>query len=203
MDLRIPLPLPATSDQGSGIEKRRMWIGNLDKRVTELQLVKLLQNYGPIENFDLLYHKTGPEAGLPRGYAFVTYENEDSALKLREALDGKKLGLKRLSIQWAHNVDKDTLNQHRRDISIPALGVGTKEEPKDASVSSKIKAIESKLKMMSQLPEEEFQIATKPSSSAAPSTMSSSKKTIPTYKSSAKFSKTHSSNPRFRPYTRP
>ncbi|KAF6214372.1 hypothetical protein GE061_009112 [Apolygus lucorum] len=142
-------------------------------------------------------------SGLPRGYAFVTYKNEDSALKLREALDGKKLGLKRLSVQWAHNVDKDTLNLLRRDISIPALGVGTKDEPRDASRSSKIKAIESKLKMMSQLPEEDFQIAPKPSSSVAPSTVPISKKTLPSYKSSSKFSKTLPSNPRFRPYTRP
>lgn len=38
------------------------------------QLVKILQKYGDIENFELVYHRTGPLAGQSRGYAFVTYK---------------------------------------------------------------------------------------------------------------------------------
>lgn len=39
------------------------------------QLLKIVQKYGKIEKFDMLFHRSGPLAGYPRGYAFVTYEN--------------------------------------------------------------------------------------------------------------------------------
>lgn len=34
-----------------------------------------MQKCGSIEKFDMLFHKSGPQIGQPRGYAFVTYEN--------------------------------------------------------------------------------------------------------------------------------
>lgn len=37
------------------------------------QLLKIVQKCGKIEKFDMLFHKSGPQVGQPRGYAFVTY----------------------------------------------------------------------------------------------------------------------------------
>lgn len=39
------------------------------------QLLKIAQKCGTIEKFDMIFHKTGPMVGQPRGYAFVTYKD--------------------------------------------------------------------------------------------------------------------------------
>lgn len=39
------------------------------------QLLKIVQQCGKIEKFDMLFHKSGPQVGQPRGYAFVTYKD--------------------------------------------------------------------------------------------------------------------------------
>lgn len=43
--------------------------------VNWFQLLKIVQKCGPIEKFDMIFHKSGPQAGHARGYAFVTYSN--------------------------------------------------------------------------------------------------------------------------------
>lgn len=37
------------------------------------QLLKIAQKCGAIEKFDMIFHKSGPQFGQPRGYAFVTF----------------------------------------------------------------------------------------------------------------------------------
>ncbi|XP_014256578.1 probable RNA-binding protein 18 [Cimex lectularius] len=160
MPLTSPLPLPE-KDVNEDIE-RRLWIGNLDPRITEFQLVKILQKYGQIDKFDLLYHKTGPQAGQPRGYAFVTFVDSMSAKHMMADLDRKIVGNKMLSIKWAHNMGNNDFTKQKNDISIPALGV---RDEKKINRRSQILAIESKLRMMKELPAEEFQVSNLPSSS--------------------------------------
>ncbi|KAF4524773.1 hypothetical protein B566_EDAN014467 [Ephemera danica] len=166
-----PLPLdPLPKDQ---LEDRRLWIGNLDPRVTDpftlavlcantlffpyrYQLIKLLQKHGAVEKFDLLFHRNGPMAGQPRGYAFVTYENTANATKAMEALDGQTIGNKRIAVRLAHSVSRDELEKPKPQLSIPALA-GAKEE-KNASSMTKIQEIEAKLKMMEKSSESEFEL---------------------------------------------
>ena len=69
-------------------------------------LLKLVQKHGTIEKFDLLFHRSGPLAGQPRGYAFVTYSSKEDAAKAKDALDGKMVGSKRVVVRWANNVSK-------------------------------------------------------------------------------------------------
>lgn len=69
-------------------------------------LLKLVQKYGTIEKFDLLFHRSGPSAGQPRGYAFVTYSAKADATKAKDALDGMMLGCKRVVVRWANSVSK-------------------------------------------------------------------------------------------------
>ncbi|KAJ8954536.1 hypothetical protein NQ318_000770 [Aromia moschata] len=126
------------------IEERRLWIGNLDPRVTECEilllvltytcffywynLLKLVQKHGAIEKFDLIFHRNGPLAGQPRGYAFEEVEKP------------------------------------KPDINIPALAMS--KEGKKADRISQIQAIEAKLKLMENKREDELKIndtvATKP-----------------------------------------
>ena len=69
-------------------------------------LLKLLQQHGAIEKFDLLFHRSGPLEGQPRGYAFVTYVQTEFAESAQKKLDGKYLGSKKLSVKWACTLTK-------------------------------------------------------------------------------------------------
>lgn len=77
------------------------------------QLLKILEKHGRLEKFDLLFHRSGPLAGQPRGYAFVTFSTSDDARKMKDVMDGKMIGSKRLVVRWAHivNVVRSNISQ--------------------------------------------------------------------------------------------
>ncbi|XP_020285638.1 probable RNA-binding protein 18 [Pseudomyrmex gracilis] len=151
---KVPLPLePIKSNQ---IEDRRLWVGNLDLRINEYQLLKLVQKYGTIEKFDLLFHRSGPQAGQPRGYAFVTYTTIEDAKTAKDALHNLKVGAKNVIVRWAHSVTESDMDKPKPKIDIPALA-GAKKEDKKISRETAIQAIEAKLKLMKES-EEEFEL---------------------------------------------
>ncbi|XP_050513072.1 probable RNA-binding protein 18 [Diabrotica virgifera virgifera] len=178
---------------GMATEDKRLWIGNLDPRVTDLafykkltiyllfkylniistyalffvywyQLLKLVQKHGSIEKFDLILHRNGPLAGQPRGYAFVTYKNQDDAVLAKEVLHNLLVGQKNISVTWAHSVNNEEPDKPKDDLVIPALAMSKAEQKTDRT--SQIQAIEAKLKMMEKKREDELKInetvATKP-----------------------------------------
>lgn len=73
-------------------------------------LLKILQKYGKIEKYDMLFHRSGPLCGQPRGYAFVSYTSKETAERVRELLDGKKIGSKYVAVRWAHSMTKVSFN---------------------------------------------------------------------------------------------
>ncbi|XP_015436102.1 PREDICTED: probable RNA-binding protein 18 [Dufourea novaeangliae] len=151
---KVPLPLePIKSNQ---VEDRRLWVGNLDLRINEYQLLKLVQNHGTIEKFDLLFHRSGPQAGQPRGYAFVTYKTVQDAEAAKDALHNLKVGAKNIIVRWAHSVSEPDIDKPKPKIDIPALA-GAKKEDKRISRETAIQAIEAKLKLMKES-EEEFEL---------------------------------------------
>uniref|UniRef100_A0A672KVI0 RRM domain-containing protein n=1 Tax=Sinocyclocheilus grahami TaxID=75366 RepID=A0A672KVI0_SINGR len=40
-------------------------------------LVKLLEKFGKVKQFDFLFHKSGPLEGQPRGYCFVNFHTKE------------------------------------------------------------------------------------------------------------------------------
>ncbi|XP_012272699.1 probable RNA-binding protein 18 [Orussus abietinus] len=154
MQTNIPLPLKPV--KGNQLEDRRLWVGNLDLRINEYQLLKLVQKYGTIEKFDLLFHRSGPQAGQPRGYAFVTYRTADDAEKAKFALHNLRVGAKSIVVRWAHSVNEMEIDKPKPQIDIPALA-GAKKVDKRISRETAIQAIEAKLKMMKES-EEEFEL---------------------------------------------
>lgn len=66
--------------------------------------MKLFQNIGKIEKLEYLFHKIGPYAGQPRGYAFLTFCKREDAVKARKDFDGKRLFGKTLLVKPARNV---------------------------------------------------------------------------------------------------
>ncbi|OWR52279.1 RNA binding motif protein 18 [Danaus plexippus plexippus] len=111
---------------------KRLWIGNLDLRVNEYK-------------FDMLFHRSGPNAGQPRGFAFVTYKLKQDAIKAMASLNGQLLGSKRICVKYAKNTS-DEQEKPKPEFGIAALS-GVKPEFK-LSKKTAIQSIEAKLKMM-------------------------------------------------------
>uniref|UniRef100_T1J7T2 Probable RNA-binding protein 18 n=1 Tax=Strigamia maritima TaxID=126957 RepID=T1J7T2_STRMM len=137
------IPVPDTPTEQH--EEKRLWIGNLDSRVTEYQLIKLLKKYGEVQKFDFLFHKSGPQQGQPRGYCFVTYKTRGEAKHALKTLDGFLALSKQLSVKWAHQKieDDDSVNSYSSSTT-------ASQTPGEISIATKICAIEAKLKLMEQ-----------------------------------------------------
>lgn len=55
----------------------RLYIGNLDQRITEANVIKMFSPFGKIISEDFLWHTRGPKKGEPRGYAFIQYGSKE------------------------------------------------------------------------------------------------------------------------------
>lgn len=117
----------------------------------------------PGYRFDLLFHRSGPSAGLPRGYAFVTYSSKVDAINAKDALDGMIMGCKKMVVRWANSVSKEELDKPKPELVIPALA-GAKSERK-VSRQTTIQAIEAKLKMMEHNSVNDFEVNNAPAGS--------------------------------------
>ncbi|XP_029920374.1 probable RNA-binding protein 18 [Myripristis murdjan] len=150
----------------------RLWIGNLDPKITEYHLVKLLERFGHVKQFDFLFHKSGPLEGQPRGYCFVNFQTRAEAERAIQSLNGKLALSKRLVVRWAH-AQRFEAGGFRGDKSgglPPSLepssgGLGPEEGgpvpacsggSSSLSTSAKIRAIEAKLQMMEENRDDEY-----------------------------------------------
>lgn len=75
-----------------------VFVGNLDARTNEYQLVQLFKPFGTLLRVDYMWHKAGPRRGTPRGYAFVEYEKADSTTRAIASLNGTVINGKPLSV---------------------------------------------------------------------------------------------------------
>ncbi|KAF9824081.1 hypothetical protein SFRURICE_002202, partial [Spodoptera frugiperda] len=115
------VPLHLEPFQHGEVSDKRIWIGNLDTRVND-----------------------GPNAGQPRGFAFVTFKLRQDAIKAMNSLNGQMLGTKRISVKFAKNTDEQ--EKPKPELGIAVLA-GAKPELK-LSKKTAIQSIEAKLKMM-------------------------------------------------------
>ncbi|KAF5175758.1 Rna-binding protein-like rna recognition motif protein [Thalictrum thalictroides] len=68
---------------------RRLYIGNLDHRITEAVLIKMFSPFGKIVSEDFLWHTRGPKRGEPRGFAFIQFNTKEEAKLAKEKMHGK------------------------------------------------------------------------------------------------------------------
>ncbi|XP_009997137.1 PREDICTED: probable RNA-binding protein 18 [Chaetura pelagica] len=124
-------------------------------------LLKLLQKFGKVKQFDFLFHKSGALEGQPRGYCFVNFETKQEAEKAIQCLNGKLALSKKLVVRWAHaQVKRYDHNKNEKILPISLEPSSSTEPPQsNLSVSAKIKAIEAKLKMMAENPDAEYAAA--------------------------------------------
>ncbi|XP_077593930.1 putative RNA-binding protein 18 [Stigmatopora nigra] len=149
------------SDSGAH-DGNRLWIGNIDPKITEYHLVKLLEKFGHVKQFDFLFHKSGPLEGQPRGYCFVNFNTKEEAERAIQCLNGKLALSKKLVVRWAH-AQVRRFEGFRHDKTMPSsLEPSSSGGGSDGalmtnhlSTSAKIRAIEAKLQMMEENPDEE------------------------------------------------
>ncbi|XP_043106203.1 probable RNA-binding protein 18 isoform X1 [Puntigrus tetrazona] len=142
---------------GSAQDGHRLWIGNIDPKITEYHLVKLLEKFGKVKQFDFLFHKSGPLEGQPRGYCFVNFHTKEEAERAIQCLNGKLALSKKLVVRWAHAQVKK-FEPFKGDKNVPASlepsSSEAEELPTTLSVNAKIRAIEAKLQMMEENPDD-------------------------------------------------
>ncbi|XP_068723402.1 probable RNA-binding protein 18 isoform X2 [Montipora capricornis] len=73
--------------------ENKVWIGNIDKRLSEYNLVKILQRFGDLKKFELLFHKSGVKEGEPRGYCFVEYKTHEGIKDVSPSTVSTKISL--------------------------------------------------------------------------------------------------------------
>uniref|UniRef100_A0A8D8PVR0 Probable RNA-binding protein 18 n=1 Tax=Cacopsylla melanoneura TaxID=428564 RepID=A0A8D8PVR0_9HEMI len=107
--------------------------------------MKLLQSFGKLEKFDMLFHRTGPLAGQPRGYGFATYENKDNAKRCMDKLNNSKLGTRVIVVKYAHSMSKEEMEKSKVNLNIPVL-IGVKSDQDKREVKNRMSKIQEKKK---------------------------------------------------------
>lgn len=77
---------------------KNIYVGNLTFDATEDQVRSLFEAYGPVEKVSII---TDRDSGQPRGFAFVEMNDDESAMKAMEALNGTALGGRNLTVNEA------------------------------------------------------------------------------------------------------
>ena len=76
----------------------KLFVGNLDFKVTENDLQDAFAAYGTVVEANLVTDRT---TGRPRGFAFVTMSSPEEAQKAIEGLNGKEFSGRTLSVNVA------------------------------------------------------------------------------------------------------
>src|SRR5579863_2130900 len=76
----------------------RLYVGNLSYNTTENQIQDLFAEHGPVTSVDLIMDKF---SGRPRGFGFVTMENQEQAQAAIAALHGKNVDGRDLTVNEA------------------------------------------------------------------------------------------------------
>ena len=76
----------------------KIFVGNLDFKVTENDLQDAFAAYGTVVEANLVADRA---TGRPRGFAFVTMSTPEEAQKAIEGLNGKELGGRALNVNVA------------------------------------------------------------------------------------------------------
>ncbi|XP_027161559.1 probable RNA-binding protein 18 isoform X1 [Coffea eugenioides] len=127
----------------------RLYIGNLDLRITEAALIKMFSPFGKIVSEDFLWHTRGPKRGEPRGYAFVQFNTKEEAKLAKEKMHGKLVCGRPLVVRLA----SEKYLMDAASNSPNAIGDSSKSSLAGSSSgqvnrSAKIAAIKNKLKAM-------------------------------------------------------
>ncbi|KAJ9474713.1 RRM domain-containing protein [Pseudozyma hubeiensis] len=92
---------PSASSANESKHESRLYIGNLHPAVDEYTLIQTFAKFGKISKLDFLFHKSGPQRGQPRGYAFVEYASPQEAMQAVAGAHQKTLRGRSISVTFA------------------------------------------------------------------------------------------------------
>ncbi|CAA7395630.1 unnamed protein product [Spirodela intermedia] len=135
----------------------RLYIGNLDQRITESAILKMFAPFGNIVSEDFLWHTRGPKRGEPRGYAFIQYSTKEEAQLAKARMDGRLACGRPLVVHFANEkyfAETNTMKSAAAAAaavdrkSVTAGGGGGASSSGQTSRAATIAAIRSKLKSL-------------------------------------------------------
>ncbi|CAO2838767.1 unnamed protein product [Amaranthus hypochondriacus] len=140
------MDLNGMSDETSD---RRIYVGNIDHRISEATLLKMFSPFGKIESEDFLLHTRGPKRGEPRGFAFVQYSTKEEARLAREKMHGRLACGRPLIIRLASEKSTaETAESSQKLAGVVSRSGHSGSTSGQMSRSAKIAAIKNKLKVM-------------------------------------------------------
>nr|GMD53788.1 probable RNA-binding protein 18 isoform X1 [Ipomoea batatas]GME17557.1 probable RNA-binding protein 18 isoform X1 [Ipomoea batatas] len=144
------MPLQDSNNLSDEKSESRLYIGNLDLRISEAALIKMFSPFGKIISEDFLWHTRGPKRGEPRGYAFVQFSTKEEAQQAKEKMHGKLVCGRPLIVRLA---SEKYLMEGGENSSKAVGGETTKPYLSGGSLTrmsrgAKIAAIKNKLKSM-------------------------------------------------------
>jgi RNA recognition motif-containing protein len=83
-----------------GVISRKVFVGNLNYATTAKELEDLFAGVGPVSSVVLPSDRT---TGRPRGFAFVEFEEEETAAQAIQKLDGQELGGRNIRVNAAED----------------------------------------------------------------------------------------------------
>lgn len=82
------------------VGEAKLYVGNVAFETTEAQMYEQFSEHGIVGEVSLVYDN---ETGRPRGFAFITMRTKDGAEKCLEALNGKEIMGRNISVRPANN----------------------------------------------------------------------------------------------------
>ncbi|MFN8165668.1 MAG: RNA-binding protein [Bacteroidia bacterium] len=76
----------------------KLFVKNIEGSVNEVLLESIFRQFGEVADTKIIYDKITWES---RGFGFVTFKKKEDGLKAIEALNGKELVGKKLSVEEA------------------------------------------------------------------------------------------------------
>ncbi|XP_057774311.1 uncharacterized protein LOC130993442 [Salvia miltiorrhiza] len=128
----------------------RLYVGNLDLRITEAALIKMFSPFGKIVSEDFLWHTRGPKRGEPRGYAFIQFSSKEEAIQAKEKMHGRmacgrplvvRLASEKYPMDGSANSSK-TGEGSSRSVNCGGSAGQTSRTAKIAAIKNKLKAID-------------------------------------------------------------
>jgi len=86
---------------------KTLYVGNLDRRVTEYHLMQLFHQFGDLTRVQFMWHHHGELKGQPRGFAFVEFRERDAAAAAVEQANGVELAGRKMNVRFAQEKDPD------------------------------------------------------------------------------------------------
>lgn len=82
---------------------KKLFVGNIPFKATETEIRELFSPHGEITDIFIPLDRA---TSRPRGFAFVTYEDDAAAIAAQEALNGAELGGRNIAVDVARPAER-------------------------------------------------------------------------------------------------